>query len=153
MRHGPHRREHGLSLIEVMISSGVMMAGVIGLLPLLYNSTAGVVVASKLTQATALAQSRLDSLVRQPFASPLLDAGTRPDGTTNLTADGSAVTASAFGDHDGNFYRTIEVETRDFNAGYVGDDYKLVTVIVAWWDKVAQRERSVAVIGGRALLE
>ena len=154
MRGAPGSRERGNTLVESAIASAVFMIGVLGLLPLFYTSTEGVAVASRLTQATALATSRLEQLVKLPYdAADLAVGDDRHDGANNLNADGTQAPSSTFGAHDGLFYRTISVRETDENAGIAGNDYKIVTVTVTWYDATAKRERSVSVMSGKAMAQ
>lgn len=152
MLQRPRRIERGTSLVEAMIAAAVMTFGVLGLLPMFYKSTAGISVASRLTQATALAESKLDELMRLPYAAPALNAGTTNDGATNILPTG-LLASSEFAAPDGNFYRAWTVTMKDYNATFPGDDFKIITVTVTWYDAAIKRPRAVSLTGGKAMLE
>jgi len=150
--------ERGTTLIEAMIAAAVMTVGVLGLVPLFYRSVEGIAVASKITQATSLAESKLDELARLPYAASQLDVGAHTEGVSNILSTGltlspGVTTASAYGATDGTFARSWAVTGMDYSSTYPGDDYKLITVTVSWYDNGAKRMRSVSLTGGKAILE
>jgi Tfp pilus assembly protein PilV len=147
------RATRGHTIIEAAIASGVFMFGVLGLMPLFYRSVEGVADAGKITQATALAQGRLAYLESQAYASTLLATSTnRPDCTNNLAADGTA-TAAVYGTQDGSFYRDVKVEEKDYSPTIAGNDFKIITVTVSWWDAKIRSVRSVSVLGGKTAVQ
>lgn len=154
MKRGSNN-ERGASLIELMVALGVFAVGALGLLRLTYGSIEGTGTASKLTHATALAQSKLDALMMLPFDATSLLAGSYTE-TKNLGPGGTAYTTlgAATGDYgadDGWFERSWTIVDQDLNTAYVGNDFKVVTVTVRWYDAVAKRRREVALVGGRSL--
>jgi len=146
------RSSRGHTIIEAAIASGVFMFGVLGLVPLYYRSVEGVADAGRITEATALAQGRLGYLESQAYASALLATGSRQDGSSNIGPDGTA-TGAAWGTHDGGFFRTVAIEERDYSPTIAGNDFKVITVTVAWWDAPAKRVRAVSVVGGRTAVQ
>ena len=148
-----HRRcgERGHTIIEVMIATAVFTIGVLGMVPLFYRNTEGVVSASKLTQATGLATSQLNILQQVAFTDAALTAGTHTE-TANLLADGTAATSS-YGTADGSYYRSWTVVDKEYNSDIPGNDYKVITLTVSWYDGTAKRVRSVNLVGGRGVVE
>ena len=66
----PAERRHaarGYTIIETVIAAGVFSFGVLALVPLFVRGTLSTTVASQLTQATTLAESKLDQLLTLPF--------------------------------------------------------------------------------------
>jgi Tfp pilus assembly protein PilV len=143
------RRERGHTLVEVAMASGIFMVGVLGLVPLFYRGTQGTMVATRVTQATALAESRLAMLQHLPYTSAQLAAGTYNDGTKNVRPDGTADVVD-FGTHSSTFWRTYSVTDVDYNPSVAGNDYKRIVVTVSWWDGSAKQVRSVTVATGKA---
>ena len=142
----------GHTIIEASIASGVFMFGVLGLLPMFYRSVEGVADAGKITEATALAQGRLAYLESQAYAAPSLATGSRQDGTSNIASDGTP-TGAAWGTHDGGFFRTVAIEERDYSPTIAGNDFKVITVTVAWWDAPMKSVRAVSMVGGRTAVQ
>ena len=141
------RAERGHTLIEVMVAMALFTVGVLGLLPLFYSSAQGLTVSSRITQGTAIAESRLADLMTRAFTDTLLSAGTHPEGAKNIGSDGVA-TAGNFGaaaGSDGWFARTWTVTDVAVN----GNAFKNIVVQVEWYDAPAHRTRKVAVVGGR----
>ncbi len=98
-----------------------------------------------MTQATALAESKLDELLGQAYNSPLLAAGTRQE-ASNLGADG-VPSASAYGTNDGTFIRSWTVLDVTLSGGSA---FKEVAVDVAWYDLAVKRVRHVIIRGGKS---
>lgn len=144
--------ESGHTLIEVMVASVIMTVGALGALPLFYRSAEGNAVASKVTVATALADSALDRLLLLAYDDPALNPGIVNDGTTNIAADGTPIAGSSFGDGDGNFFRSWEITERDVSLSLAGNDYKEIRVFVRWRDGTAQVQRSVSLVSGKAMM-
>jgi prepilin-type N-terminal cleavage/methylation domain-containing protein len=158
--HMPRHSERGFTLIESMISVAIFAVGVVGLVPLFYRSTEGITTSSRMVQATVLAESKLDELMRLPYASPLLDISGSPfsDGTQNIGPAGTPYTptgaaTAAYGEADGWFARSWTIEEKDYNLVAAGNDYKIIRVTVTWTDSGSKRQRTVTLAGGKAALE
>ena len=139
----PRAPQAGFTLVEAMIALLVFTVGALGLLTMTYSSHQGITAAEDVTNATALARSKLDELVRLPYADTNLDVGSHDDGTTNLDETG-APAAGAFGADDGDFARSWDVAIPDSN-----EQFKTIAVRVRWWDKNYDTERDVVLRGGR----
>lgn len=136
-------RQAGFTLVEAMVALMVFTVGALGLLTMTYSSHQGVTTAEDVTNATALARSKLDELVRLAYNDTNLDAGGHDDGTTNMDETGTP-TAGVFGADDGNFARSWDVAIPDAN-----EQFKTIAVRVRWWDKNYNTERDVVLRGGR----
>jgi Tfp pilus assembly protein PilV len=150
LRSPPIRRRHqaGSSLIESMIAAGIFSFGVLGLVPLFFRSAEGSAVATHMTQATSLAQSKLDELSHTSFGDDSLKAGDYHD-EYNVDVAGVA-TASNYGTNDTHFGRAWTVTDQEVNAALVGPDLKIIRVEVSWWDQSVKRRRSVVLTGAKA---
>jgi type IV pilus assembly protein PilV len=60
-------RAAGFTLIEVMIALAIFSIGVLGMIPLFAQATAGARTSRELTQATKLAQTYIDKIRNAPF--------------------------------------------------------------------------------------
>ena len=149
------KHERGVTLLEVMIAAAVFTVGALGLLQLMYGSLGGTGTSRKLTEATLLAQTKLDELLSFQFTAAALNAGTVSEGASNIgaagtpyAADGTA--AGAFGDPDGGYARSWVITDLDLNADVVGADYKQITVYVRWTDGTSGAAHEVALQGGKS---
>ena len=98
MTPAPARRDGGFSLIEVVVSLGIIGALVVAVLPLLISGIRGNDIALRSTQSTALAQSELELLRNLPWsvdatAGDYIDLFDRY--YRNLTPPSSATTCAA----------------------------------------------------------
>ncbi len=79
--HGTQRRhERGFSLIEVLVSLIVLGVGLLAVADLQILSFKGGAASNHVTQATILAQNRLEELRRVPYNDSLLTQGQHEDG-------------------------------------------------------------------------
>jgi len=136
----------GFTLVEGMVALMVFTIGALGLLTMIYTSHQGVTTAENLTHATALSRSKLDELLRLPYDNAALDVGNHEEGVYNVDQTGAAVTTSNFGDDDGLYARSWDVQRPDSS-----EDFKTIAVRVRWWDKNYDLERSVVLRGGKGL--
>jgi type II secretory pathway pseudopilin PulG len=109
------KKELGFSLIEVLIGLIFLAIGILAIAGLQITSVKGNIFSSNLTQATYVAQDRLEFLKNLSFGDALLNAGNHGDGTTTI----SGVV----------FTRTYSIV--DDLAGY-----KKITYTVTWNDGV-----------------
>ena len=81
----PRIREGGFTLLEVMVAIAVLTFGLLAVATMQSTAIRGNFKGYRLTEATNLAQDRLEFLLAQPFSSTLLSAGddkTDPRGAT-----------------------------------------------------------------------
>jgi type IV pilus assembly protein PilV len=79
------RREKGFSLIEVLISLVILAVGLLALAELQIFSIKGGSASNHVTQATILAQNRLEELRRLSYNDSLLTHGQHEEGTLSGT--------------------------------------------------------------------
>jgi prepilin-type N-terminal cleavage/methylation domain-containing protein len=148
------KAERGVTLIEMMVALAIFSVGALGLVRLLYASFEGNASAKHFTQATALAQSKLDALMMQRYDAAALTAGTHNEATsigplgTPYNATGGA--AGSFTANDGTFARSWTVTESDVNTQNPGNDLKTITVQVRWYDPALRSSRRGLVVGGKS---
>ncbi len=144
--------QRGFTLLEVMVAAALLAVGILGLLPLFYRATAGTAGATRMTEATNLAEAKLWELTRLPFDASALAAGSFNE-ATNLDFTGSGGAGVAFGAKDGSFARSWTIEEKTVDPGSAVVDFKQITVQVTWYDGVLKRTRHVMLVGGRARVD
>ena len=75
-------RKEGFSLVEVLIGTIFLAIGLLAIASLQVTSVRGNFFSNNLTQATYVAQDRLEFLKSLKLDDPLLGIGNHPDGTT-----------------------------------------------------------------------
>lgn len=115
-------KETGISLIEVVTSMTILAVGVLGLAPLMMISIYGNTYSSDMTQANALAQQEVETLVNWS------DYGSLPLVTVTDSVAGVYKVTRTVIDH---------VCSADVPVGLVQ-----ISVVVTWTDK-KQQERNV----------
>jgi type IV pilus assembly protein PilV len=78
--------EKGFTLMEVLVATVVLSLGLLGLEKMHLTAIQVNTIASRLTQATTLAQDRVERLMAMPYNDPLL-ADTTPTGTFTSYTD------------------------------------------------------------------
>ena len=112
------KKPKGFSLVEVLIGLIILAIGLLALGSLQVTSVKGNFFSNHLTQATYVAQNRLEFLRTLPLHDPLLVAGNHEDGMTTVSGI--------------SFNRLFTVV--DEVAGY-----KTIQYIVTWKDGAAHR--------------
>ncbi len=102
-------KRNGFSLIEVLVTLLVLAVGLLGLGGMQIFSIKGNSFSQKLTQATVLAQDRLEELRRLPFVDSSLSSGSHDEGALS----------------DSGFTRSYDVENISLTL-------KAITVTVQW---------------------
>jgi Tfp pilus assembly protein PilV len=138
----------------MMVALAIFSVGALGLVRLLYSSFEGNASAKHFTQATALAQAKLDALMMQRYSSSALTVGVHNE-TTNIGGLGTPYNvtggaAGAFNADDGTFARAWTVTESDVNTTNPGNDLKTITVQVRWYDAALRGARRVVVVGGKS---
>ncbi|MBN1961948.1 MAG: prepilin-type N-terminal cleavage/methylation domain-containing protein [Deltaproteobacteria bacterium] len=152
------KHERGFTLIEVVVAMFVFTFGALGLLRLLVSGSQGVATAGRMTQATVLAQSKLNELLGKQFTNADLTAGNHIEpGGKNIGYGGTAYTPTGaatgdYGSADGWFARSWFVADQDVDTTAAGIEFKLITVTVSWTDlSFKNTVRTVRVVGGKSL--
>ena len=114
-------RKEGFTLIEVLIGTIFLAIGLLAIASLQVTSVRGNYFSNNLTQATYVAQDRLEFLKNLALNDPSLGIGDHPDGTATTTYTGLT------------FNRSYTVESvPDPNGSYLRINYS-----VQWNDGVA----------------
>lgn len=77
--------EKGFTLIEVLVATVILSLGLLGLARVHIATIQVNTIASRLTQATTLAQDRVEQLLALPYNDPALVDATAPQTFTNYT--------------------------------------------------------------------
>jgi Tfp pilus assembly protein PilV len=127
------RTQRGTSLIEAVGTMGFIGVAVVGFSMNSVTLTRANKTAGSVTEATALAQHKLEELRSMPLGAAELAPGAYADGANPMRADGS---------RPGAFRRTWTVSAKDSpRAGL-----KTVAVSVAWTDSRAHTARLAAYV-------
>ena len=127
--------EKGFSLIEILIAVTVFAIGILAVGKMQITAIKGNSFASVLSDATTLAQDRMEELMGLSYADPLLDDA---NGNSHAGIDSSNATAA---DHnavdDGyNIFWNIAPDH------YISET-KEIRVIITWTDKGVERKVSI----------
>ncbi len=109
----PLSRGNGFSLIEVLIALVILAVGLLAFERMQIGSIRGNAFSQKVTQATVLAQDKLEGLRRLPFADSNLSSGRHDEGVVS----------------DPGFSRAYDVED-------ISTTLKAVTVTVQWREEI-----------------
>lgn len=115
-RKSTRRSQKGFSLVEVLICMVIVAVGLLALAGMQITSIKGNALSRKVTQATVLAQNKMEELKRLPFTDPSLSSGCHSEGTLSGTV----------------FSRSYQIE--DLSA-----TLKAITVTVQWADEIDHR--------------
>jgi len=107
--------EKGFTLIEVLVAMIVLAIGILGLAPMLVISMQGNQFSREITEATYLAQDRLEQLRNQTVISPI------PYSEYSFSLNGE-------------YTRTVDVSDRNVDNSIPPGVYRM-TVNVSWIDK------------------
>ena len=140
MRARRRRSQRGTTLIEVMISMGLVLIGMLALFRVLVTSITGSATASHFTQAELRAETLLEAIrLAPPAALACLSA----NGSASWSTCGASYTLSAPSDRTGQIY-ALDAASRVTAGGASGNFYD-VTVVVGFSD---DRPHTVAVRTG-----
>ncbi|HEY2954575.1 MAG TPA: type II secretion system protein [Candidatus Eisenbacteria bacterium] len=113
----PHRQERGLTLVEMLIAILVLTTGILVLGRLIPAASRGQVTDKMMTQASAYAQQKIESLQVLTWSDPSLTNGRHPSANTNEPLGTT-----------GQWQRSWEITTLATPL----DNLKKVTVTVNW---------------------
>jgi type IV pilus assembly protein PilV len=116
--------QEGFGILDVLIALTIFTVAILALAQLQLSSLKGNALSRQRTEASYLAQSKLEELASLPY-STLVDDGSGNLDSTGADADGTETTAVM-----GTTYR-ISWNIDDDNPG---SDMKMVRVIVTWQD-------------------
>lgn len=112
------RRTRGFTLIEVMMALGVAMVGLLGALALTLSMMTGGTFARNMTEASTLAQAKLEAINSQVITLTNPPAGTYPEPTLdaygNTVATGMYTRNTTWGLTTDGLRRSVRVEV-DWN--------------------------------------
>lgn len=139
--------QKGFTLVEVLIAVTVFAVGLLALGQTQLVSLHGNGFARSITEASSLAQSKLEELKILPFTDPDL-ADTDVLGTSGFGVGGLNATG-ANADHT----ETVTAITgRNYNLAWNvaknADDTLLIRVIVNWTERAAQKQFSIDMLRG-----
>jgi len=127
----------GFTLIEVMIALVVLAFGILAVVGLFSNSIKGNAMGRRVTEATSLAQNRVDELMTVAVFTNL---------STNYPGTQTGLTAT--GEPGGPYTLKTEINRVRDNASNLVDNIYLITVTVTW--KGMDREHKVELQSLRA---
>jgi type IV pilus assembly protein PilV len=120
------RKESGFTMVELLMAMGLSIVGLLGLVSLQMMAIKGNSRARNLSEATALAQERIEMLQMTPYSTLSTKAGTE----TNLSPSPGNTTQNLY-------TRTTTIA--------VGASSTTMTVNVSWTDEGAHNVRLVEV--------
>lgn len=136
-------RENGFTLVEILIALAILAIGLLALAEMQISAIKGNAFSGTTTDATTLAQDRLEQLMALTYSGLTTDANlvdTDADGDAGLN-DAAAATAD-FSQSQGDY--TVYWNVSD---GSVITNTKTLCVIVAWTETGGSRQRTVSVQG------
>lgn len=117
-------KEHGFTLIEVLIALAVFSIGILAVGSMQLRSTGGNTKARILTEASIWAQDRVETLMSRPYDDPTLALGDVASGTEHTATSGNY-----------NFIWEVWDDTIDTSWGVrPADDTKIIRVTVTGRD-------------------
>lgn len=149
-RRGTHALRRGFSIVEVMITSGVLGIGLAGLIRIHHSSVQGQSQSNGIAIGTRAAAQVIEQLSTQPvdelpacsgtpgcranssaFTGELSTAGSYP--CTNWVANGGVTSVRTSASEEKNTFR-VDTVVQDHPDGNNQPDAKLITVSVCWMD-------------------
>lgn len=124
-----HFKQNGFTLIEVLIGLIILAIGILAVAGMQITSIIGTSFSNSLSQASVVAQDRLEFLKGLPLNDAQLDTGTYNDGSITLP--------------NGTFNRTYAA-TRNVNPNFV-----TIVYTVTWLEKGVSHSVSFRTIKGR----
>jgi type IV pilus assembly protein PilV len=97
----------GFTLIEVLVGLVILAIGLLATVQMQVTSIRGNFFSHYLTQASYVAQDRLEFLENLPYVSPQLQAGNYPDGTATISGSGIVFNRSYTVRDDAAGWKTI----------------------------------------------
>ena len=143
--------EKGFSLIEILIAITIFAIGMLAVGKMQITAIKGNYFANDLTEATTLAQDRMEKLIGLPYSDPL-NFDNDVDGTNqDLDNDGVDDSGNNFGLDDANTTTADQSDTVDgrYNifwniaTDHPIDNTKEIRVIVTWTDRGAPKSVSI----------
>ena len=117
-------KEHGFTLIEVLIALAVFSIGILAVGSMQLRSTGGSTKARILTEASIWGQDRVETLMSRPYDDPTLSLGDVAGGTEHTATSGNY-----------NFIWEVWDDTIDTSWGVrPADDTKIIRVTVTGRD-------------------
>ena len=113
--------EKGFTLLEVIVAISILTFGLLAVASMQMTAIRGNYNASNITEATTVAQDRLENLMGLLYSDPLMNDGTWPDPPPPPSPSGYTITYDVSDD-------TPMIKT------------KLITVTVQWQDKGVQKQ-------------
>ena len=110
---GRKMNQKGLTLVEVLIGLVILAIGLLGVSGMQITAIAGNHSSRNLTQATVMAQNKLEELKHMPYNDPTLNSGQPPQ---QITASGV-------------------IYTVQYNVTALGNSMKTITTTVKWVDQ------------------
>ncbi len=127
--------EKGFSLIEILIAIAVFAIGILAVGKMQITAIKGNYFANDLTEATTLAQDRIEKLISLSYTDPLLDD---TNGNSHAGIDGANATTADHNAVDGRYNIFCNIA-----PDYYISNTKEIRVIVAWTDKGAPKSVSI----------
>ncbi|NLC71949.1 MAG: prepilin-type N-terminal cleavage/methylation domain-containing protein [Desulfuromonadaceae bacterium] len=134
MKGQPFSNQEGFGILEVLIALTIFAVAVLALAQLQIGAMKGNTTSRQLTEASYLAQNKLEQLVSLPFPS-LVDDGAGSLNSTGADADGTETT-SVLG---ATYQISWNVDDNNPEA-----DMKMLQVIVTWREGAATKELSLS---------
>jgi type IV pilus assembly protein PilV len=130
--------EKGFSLIEILIAVTVFAIGILAVGKMQFTAIKGNSFANDLTEATTLAQNRIEGLIGLSYTDPLLDD---TNGNSHAGIDDVNATTADHNAVDGryNIFWNIAPD-------YYINNTKEIRVIITWADKGSPKEISITSI-------
>ena len=127
--------EKGFSLIEILIAITIFAIGILAVGKMQIKAIQGNSFANDLTEATTLAQNRMEELIGFSYTDPLLDD---TNGNGNAGIDSANATTADHNAVDGRYNIFWNIAPDHYISNTKG-----IKIIITWTDKGAPKEVSI----------